>query len=192
LAEGDMKFRNVVAGAVLVQGIALLGLSAAHADVILTYTGNDFTFFTAPYSATDKVTASITLANPLGDNLNLTPVTPLAFSLSDGVQTITNAPTTTSSIFEFTTDATGTISGWEVTAEINVQQNEVMTANNPISVIDEGLMFPNLIAVVHDAGSWTTSVSPVPAPPLSNLAALGVLGLAFLWRRRRQIRDLAQ
>lgn len=71
-----MKFRKVVAGAVIVQGLALLDLSGAHADVILTYTGNDFTIFTAPYTATDKVTASITLANPLGDNLNLATVTP--------------------------------------------------------------------------------------------------------------------
>jgi hypothetical protein len=109
-----MNFRKVVAGAVMVQGLALLGLSAANANVILTYTGKDFTNFTAPYTGTDMVTAAITLANPLGDNLNLAPVTPLAFSLSDGVQTVTNNTPSLNTSFEFSTNAVGVIDGWSV------------------------------------------------------------------------------
>jgi hypothetical protein len=40
-----MKFRLVVAVAIMSQGLALLDLSAANANVILTYTGNDFNTF---------------------------------------------------------------------------------------------------------------------------------------------------
>ena len=52
------------------------------------YTGNPFTIVSGPYSTSDFVTAMVTLASPLPANMPLTQVTPLAFSLSDGVQTI--------------------------------------------------------------------------------------------------------
>jgi hypothetical protein len=113
-----MKFRMMVAGAVIVQGLAWLGLSAAHANVILTYTGNDFTSFTAPYTATDKVTATITLAIPLGNGVN-EHVAPLAFTLNDGVQTITNIlPMLGVTFFTFSTDNEGNIFRWQVEVSV--------------------------------------------------------------------------
>jgi hypothetical protein len=45
-----MTFTKVVAGAVMVQGLALLGLSAANANVTLTYTGNGFTNIFPPFA----------------------------------------------------------------------------------------------------------------------------------------------
>ena len=56
------------------------------------YTGNHFTDVTGPYTTSDFVTAMVTLAGPLGANMPLTEVTPTAFTLFDGVQTITNIP----------------------------------------------------------------------------------------------------
>jgi MYXO-CTERM domain-containing protein len=193
-----MKLRNVVAGAVMVQGLALLDLSAANANVILTYTGNDFNTFSPtlgspgqPYTATDKVTASITLANPLGDNLNLKSEIPLAFSISDGQQTLAN---TTPGIFfrslsfEFSTNASGTIIGWNVYVDLDAT-NLIQTTGQ----LDAGnLVNPAEASIRDDPGTWTETNVAVPAPPLSNLAALGVLGLAFFWRRRRQILDLVR
>ena len=76
-----MKFKALVACVVLAQGLSLLALSAAHASVILTYTGNDFTTFVSPYTGTDKVTATITLASALGPNFSGF-VAPISFSLS--------------------------------------------------------------------------------------------------------------
>jgi hypothetical protein len=115
-----MTFTKAVAGAVMVQGLALLGLPAAHANVILTYTGNDFTSFTPPlgspgqpYTGTDKVTASITLANPLGDSFKGF-VSPIAFTINDGVHTFTQSSILATHLFEFMTDPAGTIQQWMV------------------------------------------------------------------------------
>jgi hypothetical protein len=97
-----------------VQGLALLGLSAANANVILTYIGNAFTAILPPgppnpYTSTDKVTASITLANPLGNNLNSASVTPPGFSVSDGVQTISDATSVNAALDVM--DTTGALTG---------------------------------------------------------------------------------
>jgi MYXO-CTERM domain-containing protein len=192
--EGEMNFTKLATGAALALGIALLSSPAAHADVILTYTGNDFTSVSGPYTTADRVTASINLAIPLADNLNLAPVTPLAFSLGDGVQTITNAPIRTDSSFAFTTDATGTIIDWRIDVRVVALPNDIVTTGGPAGQgIDEGIIDPVQVgSVFGDPGTWTTSASAVPAPPLSNLAAFGVLGLAFLWRRGRRIFGLGR
>jgi hypothetical protein len=52
----------------------------------------------------------ITLAAPLGANFSDN-VTPLAFTVSDGVQTFTNHTATTASFF-FATDPSGVIPEW--------------------------------------------------------------------------------
>jgi hypothetical protein len=79
--------------------------SICHATVMLTYTSNVFTSFATPYTGMDKVTASITLANPLGDNLMLSPITPLHFSISDGHQTLTDTTPIQLENFDFETNA---------------------------------------------------------------------------------------
>src|SRR5215469_7229298 len=83
------------------------------------YTGNPFTFATGPYSTSNFVTAMITLAGPLGANMPLTEVTPIAFTLSDGVQTITNRGPgfVFFTSFLFATDASGAISMWSAVVE---------------------------------------------------------------------------
>jgi hypothetical protein len=76
------------------------------------YTGNPFQFATAPYTTSDFVTAMVTLASPLPPNFaNF--VTPTAFTLSDGVQTIT-LQTALGFDFVFITDATGAITFWSI------------------------------------------------------------------------------
>ena len=85
-----------------------LTAASVQADTTYTYTGNPFTIVIAPYTTSNFVTAMVTLASPLGRNFPLQPVTPLAFSLSDGLQTITNL-TATDFGFEFATDSTGFI-----------------------------------------------------------------------------------
>jgi hypothetical protein len=45
---------------------------------------------TAPYTTSDFVTVMMTLAAPVAPNMPLTDIEPIAFTFSDGVQTITN------------------------------------------------------------------------------------------------------
>ena len=57
----------------------------------LTIHRNPFTSVVAPYTTGDFSTAVVTLAGRLGANMPLTIVTPTAFTLTDGVQTLKQA-----------------------------------------------------------------------------------------------------
>jgi hypothetical protein len=79
------------------------------------YTGNHFTDAHGPYTTSDFVTAMVTLAGPLGANMPLTEVHPIAFTVTDGVQTITQLDTRGFGFF-MSTDAFGHIAAWRFDA----------------------------------------------------------------------------
>ena len=87
----------------------------------------------APYTTSDFVTAMVTLASPLAPNMSLTQVSPIAFSLSDGVQTITML-TATVSVFEFATGPTGHITQWDGFAMRGLSA-EISTVNANLAAI---------------------------------------------------------
>ena len=99
-------------------GLAGIFLSAAgmFADpVTYTYTGNKFTVAVAPYTTSNFVSGSFTVAAPLGANLVNQVVQPLRFSFSDGYQTITDQTgDLTEQLFYVYTDASGNITNWFV------------------------------------------------------------------------------
>jgi hypothetical protein len=189
-----MNFKNLATGAALVLGIALLGLPAAHADLILTYTGNDFTFAIPPYTDTDNVTASITLAAPLGDNQNSVNVTPIAFSLTDGVRTIDNNTPPMTTAFIFSTDAVGMITEWEVFASVGDINNRIETLDlGGDRVFDSTILTQSIIAGnTASPGRWTAplTATPTPEPATVTVLGAGLLGLVLLRRRRRHNLDL--
>ena len=77
------------------------------------YTGNHFTFATGPYTTSMFVTVMLTLADPLPANFDGT-VTPTAFTVTDGVQTINNHNADPIDVvFQFATDATSIITQWQ-------------------------------------------------------------------------------
>ena len=75
------------------------------------YTGNPFTIATGPYTTSDFVTVMFTLAGPLAPNMPLTLITPLTYTLSDGVQTLTGDPQPFA-LFLVETGGGGNITHW--------------------------------------------------------------------------------
>src|SRR4051812_46238792 len=108
-----MKTRTLSKILLLSCVVTILTTAAVQATTITyTYTGTPFSTVSGPYTTSDKVTGFVELASPLAPNLGqcLMSVTPLAFSFSDGVQTIDSSNATSVDV-RFTTNSTGAISG---------------------------------------------------------------------------------
>jgi PEP-CTERM motif len=160
-------------------------------SITYTYTGSDFTSVNGPYTTADSVTGEFTLSAPLADNLTtLTDITPVSFSFSDGVQTITNLSVTPSYNhvdFEFETDATGDITFWNV--EISpAPGTEVVTYSlpGPSDSADIGTFSGSEGATVPALDDWTTTTAVTPEPASLMLVATGLAGALTLRRRRFQ------
>jgi len=96
-----------------VAALSLVYPASVQADTTYTYTGNPFTSVNGVYTTSDFVSGMLSLASPLGANRPFTAVTPIHFSFSDGVQTITDL-SATSILFLFATGPTGQITRWIV------------------------------------------------------------------------------
>ena len=151
------------------------------------YTGNPFTVATGPYNTSDFVTAMVTLAAPLGANMPLTQVIPTAFTLSDGVQTITNngPGTVFFSEFLFATDASGAISMWRAVVETiynDFTTGAIVTNNDPTDIHDSGILIPIGGPFVFGAnerlpGGWS---GPISAPDTGSTLSMLTLTLMAL------------
>jgi hypothetical protein len=157
------------------------------ANTTYVYTGNPFTTAVAPYSTNDFVTAMVTLASPLGANMPLTQVTRLAFSLSDGVETITDQTLGVGSTFDFATGPTGKITEWYVAVDIfPFPTGEIRTRSQPgEQAYDWGISRGQEGSVFDHPGTWTTGAPSAPDAGSSlallslSLTALGVTARQF-------------
>ena len=145
------------------------------------YTGNTFNFTIGSYTTSDFVTAMVTLANPLPANMAPTVVTPTAFSLSDGVQTITNL-TALSSFFKFATGPTGQITEWGI--EVKISDERISTNNQPnTETIDTGSSSSGFGEIIGNPGVWTRAAAPDAGSSFAllslSLTALGVAARQF-------------
>jgi hypothetical protein len=159
------------------------------ADVTYTYTGNDFTDALAPYTTTESITGSFTVASPLGDNYPYQQIAPLSFSFSDGVQTITNLNATLPPpFFDFATDLNGNITTWSIfigNASGDFIETNNLLNDNGLFGIDIGGDVVGIGINESNPGSWTTPPpSPTPEPSTFALLSTGMLGLAGIARRR--------
>ena len=170
------------------------------ADVTYTYTGNDFTIATSPYTHSDSVSGFFTLAAALNDNFSGA-ITPTSYSFTDGVQTFTNASPPATVTFEVDTGASGNITEWFVflqNTNASLLTNTVSTGSGADFVaIDRD--FGNVPvgqgegqgAVLSDAGTWEMSGpgsgSTVPEPRnVAWLLAFGFAGVVTVQKIRRQ------
>jgi hypothetical protein len=170
----------------------LWAVQFANANVVYTYTGNDFQFVGAPYSTSDNVTASITLLTALGDNFDnfsSSTVGPVSFTMSDDVVTITKATASSWSFF-FETGPSGKILYWDITAETDSGATFIGSASTPFGSEDNGYTNGGLGGGGNgydDPGIWMT---PLPATLPLFATGLGAFGL-FGWRTRRKAQGVA-
>jgi len=151
------------------------------------YTGNHFNIVTGPpYTKSDFVSGTVTLASPLAANMPLTAVTPLAFSFSDGVQTITG-PSTLSFSFFFATDGDGTIIRWNFavsTTQGLIQSKRSFFGSRPVDVGRMGPFSAGKFGLRDFApGSWTTTVTAPDAGSSLALLSLSLTALGVVARR---------
>jgi hypothetical protein len=123
-------------------GLAVGFLTTASVQAVPTtyqYTGNPFLTAVGPYTTADFVTGMVTLSAPLAPNMPpLSTVSPISFSFSDGVQTLTNN-NSTSTIMSFGTGPTGAIIAWSISVEAPGALNSITTrANSGFVPTDEG------------------------------------------------------
>ncbi len=191
---------------ILLVGFALLTRQpACYAEqVVYSYTGSAFTTYAGTFTSTAEtnITASITLAAPLGPNFTYTDLSPQSFSITDGFTTVTNlSPNVVAgvTVFYFRTDAAGNIDAWDM----NVVQST--GGGDWLRLLTEGSADDSLACaggaignncspltgeatVRYSSGQpdWTQS-NAVPEPSTLGMIAMGgVITLMLRLRRRSE------
>lgn len=177
--------------------IALLSTSAPAQTYIYTYTGNDYTSASGPYTTSDKVTGSIDFSSPLGDNYEGNPsATILGFIFTDGVgpQNIIGGPgglvAGRPQVTIFGTDSSGAIVSWnfQVLDFLPPNQSEtkgIQTENDSANVVDSGNLdeATGIVgegSVSANPGEWVETIVPAPEPSTGLLfVSFSALLLAF-------------
>jgi len=150
------------------------------------YIGNHFTHVSGLYTTSDFLTATITLAGPLGANENFTQVTPIVFKLSDGVQTITQAESPLGfSSFVFSTDASGFITDWHVDVSSIFSFAGIDTINNPPGDISDAGLLPDGSNGFNrlSPGEWTVLPPVADTGSTLSLMTLTFMALGLVARR---------
>ncbi len=202
---------NCLSGLLCGLVVASLPSMSALADTIYSYQGNPFEVvgYTGcgcgpglPFTTDDYVSGSFTVSTPLRTHRSLRPIQPIAFSFSNGVDTLTNHDSFYNFIFEVGTDATGAITTWYVVmqkAGIPPSDYGILTANavlggNPY-ILDLGLTPTTPVISPYDVfggngndpGTWTVSETTPSTPEPDSIVLLGsgvVVGLATMIKRR--------
>ena len=138
-----------------------------------------------------NITATLELPSLLDPNLilgNIISPTPISWSISDGLTTITDQTPGFNYSLSFGTNPLGVITGWSFNVSAVTQALDQLSSMRTTTSIDDtrycasntstNSCTANAIASTNTAGSW------VPIPAAVWLFASGLLGLIGLSRRR--------
>jgi len=157
----------------------------AHADVIYTYSGNNFDNVQSPYSTSDRLSGILDFATALGPNHAYAQVYPVSFTFTGGIpgDTLSNGTGVLGGFFA-RTDGSGSIDGWYIridSSDVGIQSQYTRY---------DGVQYDTIGRTNHTAyiqnneGHWTTSVSAVPEPSSLIISITALTGLWGLGRRR--------
>jgi hypothetical protein len=130
------------------------------------------------------------VANLFGPNF-ADNITPISFSFSDGVQTLTNNTVGFDGVFGITTDASGNITFWGVDVLDSLEEDRITSFSlKPpnVGIGDSASIGPSVIAFNDGmAGTWAIAPpnAPVPEPSTWAMSLLGFAGLGFAAYRRK-------
>jgi len=185
--------------AVLGSLLAICLAPSAFADSTYSYQGPAFTIFNGSDSCISGVgecaiAFSITLSQPLGDNFdNGNGVTPIAFTLSDGTNVLTNGgPGVVPIEFFFMTNSSGAIVQWNV--DVANANAELFTHFFGGSGSDNGACGSDGDATSGGGGcagtpagvvgSWSGPTTATSEPSSVLLFGFGLIGFALLSFKR--------
>jgi hypothetical protein len=152
-----------------------------------TYTGNNFTSVSTPYSTSDSVSGWFTLSAPILSSIYAQQVTPISFSFTDRVQTITNLNAAESSAFFLVTYNAGAFPYWDIVVYSSDFVGAIST-DGSLSSGDGGASGRAYGEDFSSPGTWTitdnAAPSATPEPSGILLLGTGLLGTASVVRRR--------
>lgn len=186
----------------LLLAAVLSPLSALADTFTYSYTGHPFnSFYGSVYTTADFVSGEFTLSAPLAPDTPLTGVTPLSFSFSDGLHTISSINPAAYEAIAIATDGNGNISHWLVDTRLFVGVLEYIGtvsnngSPNPSDYAElagpsgSGFSVFAYAQNQNNPGTWTETTTPTiaatPEPGSLMLLATGLAGTGTILRRRR-------
>ncbi len=177
--------------------------SASAAPIVYTYTGANFVNAHDPFTTSENVTGTVTFNGPFAANQRRTDVLSniASFSFTAGPETLTNLtfnPSPSFSTFQVSTDATGAITGWNITIALGGGGEFILRKNAFGQNFDEAFVGANYVGDANYnpgnafattatiAGTFTPAAAvPEPASWALMIGGLGLTGAAMRRRARK-------